>query len=143
MEIARMKPVSFLSALMSLTLSLSAHAAPINPINPIKPESLKFHWVANDGSFFHSCTHQLESAELNDWRVECGGRTFKVHFLVREVHRNVVPRTTLEVLYFISGSASSSQGVWINLDEDTPIHSLAFHQSVDSDSSDLVLNYRR
>jgi hypothetical protein len=125
-----------LAFLLTIAVCTSTHAA-------ITSESLKFQWVANDGSFFRSCTHHLQDAELNDWKVECEGRTFKVHFLVKEIHRPVTPQTSIEVIYFITGTASSSQGVWINLEQGTPLHSLVFHQSVDNDSSDLVLNFRK
>lgn len=122
--------------LLTLLLSWSAWAG-----SGLKSENLRFRWIANDGSFYHHCTHQLIDKELLDWRVDCHQRQFVVHFLVKEIRRQAIPNKTIEVIYYISGHNNSSQGVWINLEKDSPLHSLVFHQSVDNDSSDLVVHY--
>lgn len=79
---------------------------------------------------------------MNDWVVNCGARQFNVHFFLREFSREKAPQKTFEVLYFITGSSNSSQGVWIDIEKESQLQGLSFHQSVDNDSSDLVLYYK-
>ncbi|MEY4616613.1 MAG: hypothetical protein RJB66_1573 [Pseudomonadota bacterium] len=115
---------------------------PFSGAMSVDSKNLRFNWAANDGSFFYSCSHTLQNAEMNDWVVNCGARQFNVHFFLREFSREKAPQKTFEVLYFITGSSNSSQGVWIDIEKESQLQGLSFHQSVDNDSSDLVLYYK-
>ena len=108
----------------------------------IERHQLRFQWAANDGSFYQACTHMVKDKETYDWTVQCGQRVFDVHFFIKEIQRDVQPAKTIEVIYYIVGKSPSSQGVWIHLEKQSPLYGLVFHQSVDNDASDLILNYK-
>lgn len=123
-------------------LGLNSFAAPAIPA-----EKLKFRFMSNDGSIHENCTHTLKDAVLNDWDVVCGARTFLVHFHLREYTHPKAPHKTVEVAYYLldrtkpENGNSSSQALWLRLEDQTPVRGLVFHQSVDRDTADLVLGY--
>jgi hypothetical protein len=120
-----------------------------NPIGSwaLPTPRLKFQYVSFDGGLYLDCRHSLVDPELRDWDVSCGNnqKNFRVHFHVKEYVRPVTPAKSIEVVYYIvrstPGTSTSSQAVWIDLEKDSPLSGVTFHQSVDNDTASLILRF--
>lgn len=129
-------------ALLSLAVTAPAQAAPKN----LPAEALRFRYETYDKQKALSCKHQL-AGEVSpyDWDVKCYDETgrllkrFDVHLALSVYQRTALPRTSIELLYWISGLGATT---WFHFDEKTAPSSLSSGQTVDQGTAGLYLEVK-
>jgi hypothetical protein len=116
----------------------------------ITPEMLKFNYIRFEGGAFLRCAHRLEDAAAQDWRVSCEGegirREYRVHLWVTHYTRNVEPRSSYEVLYWVTDLSEPGEThgvgttIWFHLKDESALHSISVSQSVENDTAGLYLD---
>lgn len=129
----------FLKALTVFLFSLPALAQP--------DSHMRFRYVPNEGMPSVECTHK-RIRDLPDWDVRCGEKKFAAHVIIREFQTTEEPRTSLELLYWVTERNApspifSSHTSWIRLKKGTNIDSLVLSQSVENDYASLTLEWTR
>jgi hypothetical protein len=111
-------------------------------------KKLKFTYQSFDGETVLPCKAFIENELGQDLVVKCqDGSTVKkysVHLWVTRYTRPREPRTSFEILYWVTDridpkrpSTSSTQ--WVNLKNESDLHSLVLSQGVDGDLAGLYL----
>ena len=118
-----------------MTLSFSAMA---------QSHKYKFIYKSFDGQIIKNCTYKPIN-EWYDYEVKCDEKVFSVHLLVRSYTRQLTPKTTIEVLYWINNKTvpnrieGSGSSIWFDLTEKTAFEAITVSQSTDQDTAGLYL----
>ncbi len=114
------------------------------------PENMKFEYQDFEGTTRYKCSHSLENALSQDFLVDCHDelgavkRRYRVHLWVTAYHRQISPKLSFEILYWLSDLSNnvvegSGTTTWVNLKDAANLHSLYLSQSVDKNSAGLNL----
>ena len=133
-----------------LFLGLSAPQAHAQNVD-LQPGQLTFRYEQFDGGSSLSCEKYLADAASQDWDVKCSDETGKVvksylvHLWVTVYRRDFEPRTSYEVLYWItdfSRSVPESAGttVWFHVRDASELSGIDVSQSVENDTAGLYLS---
>lgn len=137
--------------LLSTNLPTTAVAQSLPGHNyPITPDNLKFTYQSHDGEISLKCTHALEDAMSQDWLVTCSDaekemqRTYRVHLWVTAYERQVQPKLSLEILYWVTDitretPVGSSSTIWFHLNDPSSLNSIQISQGVENDTAGLWL----
>jgi hypothetical protein len=92
-----------------------------------------------------SCTHK-RIRDLPDWEIRCGEKQFVAHVVIREYQRQEEPRTSVEILYWVTDRNSPqpkfhSGSNWIRLKKASSLDSLQLSQGVENDYASLELDW--
>lgn len=128
--------------LTSAALASTADAASKN----LPADVLRFRYETYDKEKTLRCKHQLSSAlSPYDWDVKCydeTGRlqkTFDVHLALSIYERTSTPRTSIELLYWISGLGATT---WFHFNEKSVPASISSGQSVENGAAGLYLEVK-
>lgn len=91
------------------------------------------------------CTHK-RIRDLPDWRVLCGEKEFVAHVVIHEYQRETEPRTTYEILYWVTDRNHPEPRFHsgtnrIRLKKATSLDSLVLSQGVENDYASLELDW--
>lgn len=146
--------------LFLLVLSLAAAPALTAEVRPvpvslpggnlrITPEMLRFHYRPFEEGEALACRHKIKDSQAQDWDVLCGeGKKYVVHLWVTAYSRDVRPRLSYEILYWVTdvsrpeGSSSSGATTWVHLQDPSALDAIETRQSVDNDTAGLYLELR-
>lgn len=117
---------------------------------PLRDDMLNFTYQDYNGDVSAICEHRLESAESQDWIVECKRESllkkrFRVHLWLTEYLRAEAPAFTLEILYWVSDLSEPTKtkdtGTTLLLDfaSHSRVHGVNIKQGVDNDTAGLYL----
>jgi hypothetical protein len=143
-----MKKTLFVLATLS-SLFVSAQTLP-SLSYPITADNLKFSFQSYDGETNLKCKPNLENELSQDWIVLCASadgkiiRTYSVHLWVKAYTRQVAPKLSLEVLYWVNDiskmpATGSSSTIWFHLKDSTSLQGLQLSQGVENDTAGLWL----
>lgn len=98
-----------------------------------------------------SCTHE-QIRDLPDWQVICftpsGKKEFVAHVVVKESQRDEEPKTTLEILYWVTQRRENTSPLFhsgtsmMRLNKSSSIESMRLSQSVENDYASLVMDWK-
>lgn len=110
-------------------------------------EFLTFKYQSFDGQINLKCTHKAIN-EWGDWNVLCGDKqekNFSVHLIVHKYSRPRLPKTSYEILYWITNRETMEAAgatTWLHLNDETSLHSINTSQSTQSDTAGLYLDIK-
>ena len=115
--------------------------------NAINDLNLKFVYQSFDkNANYYNCIHSVENEMTYDWKVVCGDKEqkeFTVHLSIQKFRRDVAPRSTYELLYWITNNKikndSNGTSLWFSTEDDSKLFSITASQSVDHDTAGLYL----
>ncbi len=133
-------------------MSMSASQAQAQNLD-LKPEQLTFRYQQYDGETSLGCVEYLANPDSQDWDVKCADATgavvkhYVVHLWVTVYHRTVEPKTSYEVLYWITDfSRATPVGagttVWFHVRDESQLSGIDVSQSVEDDTAGLYLSIK-
>lgn len=117
----------------------------------VKSQRLKFRYEQFEGPAAYDCRQTLADELSQDWNVECldelGAvkKRYRVHLWLTEYRRETEPRTSLELLYWVTDQSvpAESNGtgttVWFHLKNQADLALIQVSQSVEKDTAGLYL----
>ena len=144
-----------LAGTMALLLGGAAWYATADETAPprltITPKMLRFTYQGFEGDNYFPCTHALESAEAQDWKLICknpngpGTRQFRIHLWVTAYTHTNAPKLSYEILYWVTDLSDSAHIVavggttWLHLSEPSALAGIELSQSVENDTAGVYL----
>lgn len=144
-------------ALIFFLVSTPAPTAEVRPVPvslpggnlPITPEMLRFNYRPFEEGEALACRHKIKDSQAQDWDVLCGeGKKYVVHLWVTAYTRDVRPRVSYEILYWVTDvsrpdrSSGSGATTWVHLQDPSALDAIETRQSVDNDTAGLYLELR-
>lgn len=119
----------------------------------LSASQMKFSYKSYDGETNYDCEHKISNDLAHIWDLYCFDennvikKQFTATVWISKYQRQASPQNTYELIYRISDQNLSSilhtgSSHWINLDQDSGLHSLTLSQSVENDLAGIYLDVR-